>query len=93
MAKEKDMKSYSSEKCLPFEYYMKKPDPEDEFEGLIQGQVIEGRFHGPDLVGTKIDSDRADSDAGGCLRSPEAEPEGEKGLAEPEAAVTPVRKL
>ena len=73
------MKSYSSEKCLPFEYYMKKPDPEDEFEGLIQGQVIEGRFHGPDLDLDRIDSDRADSDAGegiSALTGMEPEEEG-----------------
>ncbi len=43
------MKSYSSEKCLPFEYFLKKSDDKDEFEGLIEGQVIEGRFPGSDL--------------------------------------------
>ncbi|MHC1728517.1 MAG: RNA polymerase sigma factor RpoD/SigA [Syntrophobacteraceae bacterium] len=43
------MKSYSSEKCLPFDYYLKKSDAKDEFEGLIEGQVIEGRFPSPDL--------------------------------------------
>ena len=85
------MKSYSSEKCLPFEYYMKKPDPEDEFEGLIQGQVIEGRFHGPDLDLDRIDSDRADSDAGeGISALTGMEPEEEEELAETEAAVTPI---
>ncbi|MGA2403704.1 MAG: sigma-70 family RNA polymerase sigma factor [Syntrophobacteraceae bacterium] len=85
------MKSYSSEKCLPFDYYLKKPDPEDEFEGLIEGQVIEGRFHGSDLDLDRIDHDRADSDE--AERIPALigmEPEEEEELAEAEAAVTPI---
>jgi RNA polymerase primary sigma factor len=53
------MKSYSSEKCLPLEYYLKKPGSEDDFEGLIEGHVIEDRFQGPALDLEQID--RADS--------------------------------
>lgn len=35
------MKSYTSEKCLPFDFYLKKNDAEDEdLEGLIEGQVV-----------------------------------------------------
>jgi len=54
------MKSYGSEKCLPLDYYLKKPDSEDDFESLLEGRVIEGRFHNPDLDLEQID--RADSD-------------------------------
>lgn len=41
------MKAYSSEKCLPFDYFFKKRNEED-FEGLISGQVG-GQFPRPDL--------------------------------------------
>ena len=69
---------------------MRTTDPEDKVEGLIQGQVIEGRFHGPDLDLDRIDSDRADSDAGeGISALTGMEPEEEEELAETEAAVTP----
>ena len=54
------MKSYGPEKCLPLDYYLKKPDSEDDFESLLEGRVIEGRFHSADLDLEQID--RADSD-------------------------------
>ena len=39
-AKEIKMKAYGgSEKCLPFEYYLKKPDSEDDLESLIRGKL------------------------------------------------------
>ena len=41
------MKSYGSEKCLPLDYYLKKPDSEDDFESLLEGQVIEGQVSRP----------------------------------------------
>ena len=56
------MKAYSSEKCLPFDFYVKKSDPDDEFERLIEGQVIEGRFGGPGLDLEQID--HAEAEAG-----------------------------
>lgn len=43
------MKSYSSEKCLPFDYFFKKRNDEEEFEGLMDSQVIGGKFPGADL--------------------------------------------
>ena len=42
------MRTYSSEKCLPFDYFFKKRSEED-FERLIDGQVIRGKFPGSDL--------------------------------------------
>lgn len=39
------MKAYSSEKCLPFDYFFKKRNA-DDFEGLIDGSVAGGKFPG-----------------------------------------------
>ncbi|MDR3570204.1 MAG: sigma-70 family RNA polymerase sigma factor [Syntrophobacteraceae bacterium] len=43
------MKSYGSEKCLPLDYYLKKPDSEEDFESLLRGRAIEGRFQRSEL--------------------------------------------
>ena len=61
------MKAYSSEKCLPFDFYVKKSDPDDEFERLIEGRVIEGRFPGSDLDLEQIDHAEAEgAEDGSC---------------------------
>ncbi len=82
------MKSYSSEKCLPFDFYMKKSDSDDEFEGLIGGQVIEGRFHSPDLDLEQID--HAEAEVADDIPVPVMEPEEEEDLVEAEATTTPI---
>ncbi len=82
------MKSYGPEKCLPLDYYLTKPDSEDDFENLLEGRVIEGRFHNPDLDLEQID--RVDSDEETGIRAlSEIEPE-EEGPVETEAAAAPV---
>jgi RNA polymerase primary sigma factor len=83
------MKAYSSEKCLPFDFYVKKSDPDDEFEGLIEGRVIEGRFGGPGLDLERVDH----AEAEGAEDSPaaELEPEEEEDLAETEVAAAPIQ--
>ena len=83
------MKSYGPEKCLPFDYYFKKPNSEDDFERLLQGQVIEGRFRGPDLELEQIDRVDSDEEAGIPALS-EVEPEEEEGPVEAEVAAAPV---
>jgi RNA polymerase primary sigma factor len=83
-AKENNMKAYGgSEKCLPFDYYFKKPASEDDFESLLEAQVIEGRFNGPDLDLEQIDRVGSDEEAGIPALS-EVEPE-EEGPVEAEA--------
>ena len=85
------MKSYSSEKCLPFDYYVKKSDPDDEFERLIGGQVIEGRFGGPGLDLEQID--HAGAEGMDDAPAPELEPEEEEDLVETEVAAAPDTRL
>ena len=78
------MKAFGgSEKCLPFDYYFKKPASEDDFESLLEAQVIEGRFNGPDLDLEQIDRVGSDEEAGIPALS-EVEPE-EEGPVEAEA--------
>ncbi|MFZ2445596.1 MAG: sigma-70 family RNA polymerase sigma factor [Syntrophobacteraceae bacterium] len=43
------MKAYASEKCLPFDYFFKKRNNGEDFAGLIERQVIGGKFPGADL--------------------------------------------
>lgn len=85
------MKAYgSTEKCLPFDYYFKKPDSEDDdFESLLERQVIEGRFQDPDLDLEQIDRVGSDEEAGIAELS-EVEPEEEEGPLEAEAAAVPI---
>ena len=83
------MKSYCSEKCLPFDFYVKKSDPDDEFERLIEGRVIEGRFGGPGLDLEQID--RAEAEGAEDVPAPELEPEEEEELAETEVAAAPIQ--
>ena len=80
------MKSYSSEKCLPFDFYLKKSDPDDEFERLIEGQVIEGRFPGSGLDLEQVD--RAEAEVVEDVPTAGMEPEEEEGLVEAEAEAT-----
>ncbi len=84
------MKSYSSsEKCLPLEYYLKKPGSHNDFERLIEGQVIEGRFNGPDLELEQIE--HADSEEGtDAAALSELEQEEEEELVEKEPVAAPV---
>ncbi len=85
------MKSYSSEKCLPFEFYLKKPGSEDDFEGLIEGQVLEGRFQSPDLDLEQID--HADSGEGTgvpALTRIISEEDEEEELADTETVAVPI---
>ena len=83
------MKSYSSEKCLPFDFYVKKSDPDDEFERLIEGQVIEGRFGGAGLDLEQIE--HVEAEGMEDVPAPGLEPEEEEELAETEAAAAPVQ--
>ncbi|MGC9196300.1 MAG: RNA polymerase sigma factor RpoD/SigA [Syntrophobacteraceae bacterium] len=57
------MKSYGSEKCLPFDYFMKKPDSEDDFESLLQGRSIEGRFERSELGLEPVERQNSDEDS------------------------------
>jgi RNA polymerase primary sigma factor len=84
------MKAYgSSEKCLPFDYYFKKPDSEDDLESLLERQVIEGRFNGPDLDLELIDQVVVEEEASVPALA-EAEPEEEEGPVEAEVAAAPI---
>lgn len=77
------MKSYSSEKCLPFDYYLKKRDAEEDFEGLIEGRVMGGNFPSADLELEQVES-AASEDAmdAPMLTEEQAEAEEEEALAE-----------
>lgn len=57
------MKSYGSEKCLPLDYFLKKPDSEDDFESLLQGRSIEGRFERSELGLESIERENSDEDS------------------------------
>ncbi|MCL5405488.1 MAG: sigma-70 family RNA polymerase sigma factor [Deltaproteobacteria bacterium] len=58
------MKSYGSEKCLPFDYYLKKPDSDEDFESLLQGRAIEGRFERSELDLEHIDREGTEEESG-----------------------------
>jgi RNA polymerase primary sigma factor len=81
------MKSYGPEKCLPIDYFLKKPESEDDLESLLEGRGIESRFHDADLDLEQIDRAEADEEAGTVTLS-EMEPEDE-GPAETEAVAAP----
>ncbi len=57
------MKSYGSEKCLPLDYFLKKPDSEDDFESLLQGRSIEGRFERSELGLESIERENSEEDS------------------------------
>jgi RNA polymerase primary sigma factor len=57
------MKSYGSEKCLPLDYFLKKPDSEDDFESLLQGRSIEGRFQRSELGLEPVERVTSDEEA------------------------------
>ncbi len=57
------MKSYGSEKCLPLEYYFKKPNSEEDIESLLQGRATEGRFERTELDLEQIDREASDREA------------------------------
>jgi RNA polymerase primary sigma factor len=74
------MKSYASEKCLPFDYFFKKNNPEEEFEGLISDQVLADKFPGADLSldepgETAPDEAEESFEAGGLAAEAEEEDE------------------
>ena len=74
------MKPYSAEKCLPIDYYLKKPDAEDDLESLLEGRGIESRFNDADLDLEQVDRVAAGEgeDAGApVLSEAEAEEEGD----------------
>jgi RNA polymerase primary sigma factor len=52
---EESVKSYTAEKCLPIDYYLKKPDSEDDFESLLEGRGMQSRFNDADLDLEQID--------------------------------------
>ncbi len=54
------MKPYSSEKCLPFDYFFKKRNDEEEFEGLMDSQAIGGGFPG---AGLELDEHESQSES------------------------------
>jgi RNA polymerase primary sigma factor len=87
-AKETVMKSFNSDKCLPLEYYLKKPGPEEDYEGLIGQQVMEGRFHEPDLDLELVERAGSNDDTDIPVLSG-MEPEDEEDLAETEAVAVP----
>ncbi len=77
------MKSYGSEKCLPLDYYLKKPDSEEDFESLLQGRAIEGRFENPHLDLENIDREDSREEASiPVLAEMEVDEEEEQGEAE-----------
>ena len=81
------MKSYNSDKCLPLEFYLKKPNSEEDYEGLIGGRVIEGRFHDPDLDLEPVQADSSDETDIPAI--PGMEPEEEEDLVETEPVTAP----
>ncbi|MGC8492214.1 MAG: sigma-70 family RNA polymerase sigma factor [Syntrophobacteraceae bacterium] len=77
------MKSYGSEKCLPLDYYLKKPDSEADFESLLQGRSIEGRFENSNLDLENIDREDSGEEAPiPVLAEMEVDEEEEQGEAE-----------
>jgi RNA polymerase primary sigma factor len=70
------------------EYYLKKPGSHNDFEGLIEGQVIEGRFRGPDLELEQME--RADSEEESDVAVLSGLEQEEEELAEKEPVAAPV---
>src|SRR5208337_2166693 len=85
------MKSYGPEKCLPIDYFLKKPDSEDDFESLLEGRVLEGRFNNPDLDLEPIDRADSDEEAGLPALSEIESEEEEEGPVEAEAVAAPAQ--
>ena len=81
------MKAYGSEKCLPLDYYLKKPGSGEDFESLLQGRAAEGRFERSELDLERTDRSNTDekSDASG-LAAMEVDEEEEQEEAEEVAA-------
>ncbi len=82
------MKSYGSEKCLPFDYYLKKPGSGEDLESLLQGRA--SRFERSDL--DLEPTDRAtpeEEDSMPVLADMEVDEEEEE-QAEAETAAVPV---
>jgi RNA polymerase primary sigma factor len=82
------MKSYSSDECLPLEYYLKKPGSDEDFEGLIGGQVVGGRFDDPDFMERAEETDSNDVTDVPVLSG--MEPEEEEDLIDTEPVSAPV---
>ncbi|MEN6438742.1 MAG: sigma-70 family RNA polymerase sigma factor [Syntrophobacter sp.] len=81
------MKAYSSEKCLPFDYYFKKRNA-DDFEGLIDGGVTGSKFPGGDLeIEEHTDSPQSDVEVLGIEEFPEEQAEAEEDEESTELAV------
>ena len=83
------MKSYTAEKCLPIDYYLKKPDSEDDFESLLEGRGMESRFDNADLDLEQIDRVVAGEEEAGAPALSEMEPE-EEAPAENESSAAPL---
>jgi len=81
------MKAYSSEKCLPFDYYFKKRDA-DDFEGLIDGGVTGGKFPGEGLeMEEHTDGPQSEVEVLGIEEFPEEQPEADDDEETAELAV------
>jgi len=83
------VKSYGAEKCLPIDYYLKKPDEEDDFERLLEGRGMESRFSDADLDLEQIDRVEAGDEEAGMPALSEME-SGEEGPAENESSTAPL---
>lgn len=57
--KELNMKSHSAENCLPFDYFFKKHDSGEEFDGLIDGQGMGSKFPKTELDDESMEQQRA----------------------------------
>src|SRR5271157_811028 len=57
------MEAYAAKKGGPFDYFFEKHSAEEDFEGLIDKQVIGGKLSGPDLALEPIEYSAADEEA------------------------------
>lgn len=77
------MKAYAAERCRPFDYFFIKRTAEEDFEGLINRQVIGVKFLGSDLELEPTECFRADEKTDIAVLSEEqVEAEEEEALSE-----------
>ncbi|MDR3554765.1 MAG: sigma-70 family RNA polymerase sigma factor [Syntrophobacteraceae bacterium] len=87
------MKSYGSEKCLPLDYYLKKPDSEEDFESLLQGRAIEGRFERSEIDLEPIDREAGSDEESGLPGLAQMEVDEEDDQSETETAAASVEQF
>ena len=56
------MEAYAAKRCRPLDYFFKKRPEEEDFEGLINKQVIGGKLPGSDLELERIEHSASDEE-------------------------------